>query len=150
MDPYTKNSACSCPRCRAGRLFGPAMIITIGVLFLADQNGYFEFDRSWPVILLVAGLFSYLSRAASLEGHVQPYVAVPAYPQQGYVQPGFTQQGFAQPGYAQPGYAQTTSTTAQPSGTGPQTGPTASTPNDHLHDDRPDDERSNNDPQVNS
>jgi hypothetical protein len=145
MDPYTKNSACSCPRCRAGKLFFPAMIITIGVLFLADQNGYFEFDRSWPVILLVAGLFSYLSRAASLEGHVQPYAAVPGYPQQAYAQP-----GYAQPGYAQPGYSQATPPPAQTSGTGPQTGPTASTSNDHLHDDRPDDERSNNDPQVNS
>jgi len=143
MDPYMKNSACTCPRCRAGRLFGPAMIITIGVLFLADQNGYFEFDRSWPVILLVAGLFSYLSRAASLEGHVQPYAAMPGYPQPGYVQP-----VYAQPGYAQPGYAQTAP--AQPSGTVSQTGPTASTSNDRLNDDRPDDERSNNDPQVNS
>ena len=133
MDPYMKNSACSCSRCRASRLFGPAMIITIGVLFLVDQNGYLEFDRSWPVILLVAGLFSYLSRAASLEGHVQPYVA--AYPQQGYVQP-----VYAQPGYAQPGYTQTTPTPAQASGTGPQAGPTTSSPSDHT----------NSDPQENS
>ena len=131
MDPYMKNSACSCSRCRAGRLFAPAMVITVGVLFLVDQNGYMEFDRTWPVILLVAGLFSYLSRSASLEGHVQPYVAVPAYPQQGYVQP-----GYVQPGYAQP---------VRASGTAPQAGSTTSTTNDRLNDDR-----SNNDPQVNS
>ena len=146
MDPYMKNSACSCSRCRSGRLFGPAMIITLGVLFLVDQNGYIQFDRSWPVILLVAGLFSYLTRAASLEGHVQPYVAVPAYSQQGYVQP-----GYAQPGYTQPGYSQATPA----SGTAPQAGPTTSTPNDHLNNDRLNNDRSNNDPtnndpQVNS
>lgn len=141
MDPYMKNSACSCSRCRAGRLFAPAMVITVGVLFLIDQNGYMEFDRTWPVILLVAGLFSYLSRAASLEGHVQPYVAVPGYAQQGYVQPGYAQPGYAQPGYAQPGYPQT----APASGTAPQAGPTASTSNDRTNDDH-----TNNDPQVNS
>jgi hypothetical protein len=111
------------------------MIITIGALFLMDQNSYIGFDRTWPVILLVAGLFSYLGRAASIEGHVQPYVA--AYPQQGY----------GQPGYAQPGYA--------PAQASAQAGPTASTPNDRLNNDRSsndptNDDRSNNDPQVNS
>ncbi len=49
------------------------MIITVGALFLLDQNSYMGFDRTWPVILLVAGLFSFLSRSASIEGHVQPY-----------------------------------------------------------------------------
>jgi hypothetical protein len=117
------------------------MVITVGVLFLIDQNGYMEFDRTWPVILLVAGLFSYLSRAASLEGHVQPYVAVPGYAPQGYVQPGYAQPGYAQPGYAQPGYPQTAPT----SGTAPQAGPTASSLNDRTNDDH-----TNNDPQVNS
>jgi Domain of unknown function (DUF5668) len=122
MDPYMKNPECDCSRCRSGRLFGPAMIITIGALFLIDQNSYVGFDRTWPVILLVAGLFSYLGRAASLEGHVQPYVTMPAYPQQGYVQPGYAQ-----------------ATPAPASGAAPQTGPTASTPSD-----------SNNDSQVKS
>jgi hypothetical protein len=137
MDPYMRNPECSCSRCRSGRLFGPAMIITIGALFLLDQNSYMGFDRTWPVILLVAGLFSYLGRAASLEGHVQPYVA--AYPQPGYVQPGYVQPGYAQPGYGQAGSSQTMPTPAPASGTAPQTAPTTSTPND-----------SNNDSQVNS
>ena len=145
MDPYMKNSACSCSRCRSSRLLFPALIITAGVLFLLHENGAMEFNRSWPVLLLVAGLFSYLSRAASFEGHVQPYVA--AYPQQGYVQP-----GYAQPAYVQPGYTQTTPTPAQASA---QAGPTTSTPNDRLNNERSsndptNDDRSNNDPQVNS
>jgi hypothetical protein len=96
MEPYLKNPACSCSRCRAGRLFGPAMIITVGALFLLDQNSYMGLDRTWPVILLVAGLFSFLSRSASTEGHVQPYTVAPI-SQSGYVQPGYVQQGDAQP-----------------------------------------------------
>jgi hypothetical protein len=53
------------------------MIITVGALFLLDQNSFMGFDRTWPVILLVAGLFLFLSRSASAEGHVQPYGAMP-------------------------------------------------------------------------
>jgi hypothetical protein len=71
------------------------MIITVGALFLLDQNSYMGLDRTWPVILLVAGLFSFLSRSASTEGHVQPYAV--AIPQSGYAQPGYVQQGDAQP-----------------------------------------------------
>ena len=37
---------------------GPAILITLGVLFLLDQwhGGGFGFGRTWPVILLVIGL----------------------------------------------------------------------------------------------
>jgi hypothetical protein len=72
------------------------MIITVGALFLLDQNSYMGLDRTWPVILLVAGLFSFLSRSASTEGHVQPYTVAPI-SQSGYVQPSYVQQGYAQP-----------------------------------------------------
>jgi hypothetical protein len=104
MEPYVKNPACSCPRCRAGRLFAPAMIITIGALFLLDQNSYMELDRTWPVILLVAGLFSFLSRSASTEGHVQPYMAMPMAMQVPMQQAGMAPSGMGQAGMpAQPG-----------------------------------------------
>lgn len=145
MDPYVKNPNCSCPRCRASRLFGPAMLITVGVLFLVDQNSYLGFDRSWPVILLVAGLFSYLSRAASLDGHVQPYgtmtipVAQPGYAQPGYAQPGYAQPSAAPSGYAQPGYPQTSPVQT------PGADATTSTHSDPTHNDP-----THNDPQVNS
>jgi hypothetical protein len=72
------------------------MIITVGALFLLDQNSYMGLDRTWPVILLVAGLFSFLCRSASTEGHVQPYTVAPI-SQSGYVQPSYVQQGYAQP-----------------------------------------------------
>ena len=77
MNTYVKNASCSCSRCRSGRLLLPALIVTLGVLFLLDQNGAMEFDHSWPVLLLVTGLFLFLGSSASLEGHVQPYGAMP-------------------------------------------------------------------------
>jgi hypothetical protein len=100
------------------------MIITVGALFLLDQNSYMGFDRTWPVILLVAGLFSFLSRSASTEGHVQPYTGVPI-PQLGYAQPGSVQPGSVQPGYAQPN-----PTPAQTPGTDTKASSSTSTHND--------------------
>jgi len=133
MEPYVKNPGCSCPRCRASRLFGPAMIITVGALFLLDQNSGLNFDRTWPVILLVAGLFSFLSRSASTEGHVQPYMAMPMMMASPMPQPGMPQQvGMAPSGMPQAGMP------AQP----PVTNPPAEQPGT-TH-------SSNDDSQVNS
>lgn len=96
------------------------MIITVGVLFLLHQNSYMGLDRTWPVILLVAGLFSFLCRSASIEDHVQPYAVAP-----------MPQSGNAQSGYAQPGYEQPNPTPAQTPGTDTQ----ASSSNSTTHDD---------------
>jgi hypothetical protein len=51
---------------------GPAAIITVGVLFLLDQlrGGIFSFWNTAPVILIVLGIISLASAAASTEGHV--------------------------------------------------------------------------------
>jgi hypothetical protein len=122
MEPYLKNPGCSCSRCRAGRLLFPALIVTAGLLFLLDQNSSISIESSWPVLLLVAGLFSYLSRSVSTEGHVQPYVAPTP-------QPGYAQSGYVQPGYVQP-YAQPNPTPAQTPGTDTQAGSSTSTHND--------------------
>jgi hypothetical protein len=48
---------------------GPAMMITIGTLFLLENTGTAYFDRTWPVILLVIGLVKLLQNNASTEGH---------------------------------------------------------------------------------
>jgi hypothetical protein len=101
------------------------MIITVGALFLLDQNSYMGLDRTWPVILLVAGLFSFLSRSASTEGHVQPYTGAPV-PQSGYAQ-----SGYVQPGSVQQGYEQPHPTPAQTPGTDTQANAPASTHNDN-------------------
>jgi hypothetical protein len=63
---------CTCRRCTIRSLLGPAIIITIGVLFLLDQvrGGNFSFDNTYPVILIVIGAISLAAAAAPADGHV--------------------------------------------------------------------------------
>ena len=63
---------CACPQCTIRGLMGPAVIITVGVLFLVDQvrGGDFSFGRTYPVILIVLGIISLAAAAAPAEGHV--------------------------------------------------------------------------------
>jgi hypothetical protein len=51
---------------------GPAIITTIGVLFLLAQlqGGYLSFGHTWPVILLVIGLIKLASAIAPRNGHI--------------------------------------------------------------------------------
>jgi len=62
-------------------LTGPAIVITIGLLFLLHQvhGGHFYFGNTWPILLLVIGLLQLASALASREGHVEP-VPPPAPP----------------------------------------------------------------------
>lgn len=78
MSAYIPNRTCHCPRCRARGLMGPAILITLGVLFLMDQMWILSFDRTFPALLIVIGLMLYLGRAGSTEGHVDPPVAFTA------------------------------------------------------------------------
>lgn len=52
---------------------GAAILITLGVLFLLDEYWYIDFDRTWPILLIVIGVLSYAARTASTEGHIQPW-----------------------------------------------------------------------------
>ena len=78
---YRYNPYCSCPRCRAHGYMGPAVLITLGVLFLLAQvsNTYWlNFDRTWPALLIVIGLVSFLRHSAPMNGHVpREYAGVP-------------------------------------------------------------------------
>jgi hypothetical protein len=60
---------------------GPAVLITLGVLFLLAQVSstyWLNFDRTWPALLIVIGLVSFLRHSAPINGHVaREYVAVP-------------------------------------------------------------------------
>jgi hypothetical protein len=49
------------------------MLITLGILLLLNEMWVIRFDDSWPALLIVAGLFMYLGRSASTEGHIEPY-----------------------------------------------------------------------------
>jgi len=63
---------CACRRCTIRGLMGPAVIITVGVLFLLDQmrSGYFSFGNTYPVILIVIGVISLAAAAAPADGHI--------------------------------------------------------------------------------
>lgn len=63
---------CQCDRCRTRRLMGPAMLVTLGVLFLLDTATRIGFGRTWPAILLVVGVVKLVQSNASSEGHVGP------------------------------------------------------------------------------
>jgi hypothetical protein len=72
-------SGCQCARCRARRIMGPAMLLTIGFLFLLENLNVANFGRTWPLILLVIGGVKLLQGSASVEGHI-PSARAGAYP----------------------------------------------------------------------
>jgi len=61
---------CQCARCRSRRLMGPAVVLTLGFLFLFESLGRVGFERTWPVILLVIGGVRLLQGSVSQAGHV--------------------------------------------------------------------------------
>src|SRR5207249_11822054 len=63
---------CTCRRCTIRGLMGPAIIITVGVLFLFDQmrGGYLSFGNTYPVILIVIGALSLAAAAAPADRHI--------------------------------------------------------------------------------
>ena len=68
---------CTCDRCRMRKLMGPAMLITVGLLFLLQSLNVVDFDRTWPAILLVVGIVKLLQSNASSAGHMEPSLAAP-------------------------------------------------------------------------
>jgi len=117
---YRYNPYCPCGRCRAHGYMGPAVLITIGVLFLLDQMGHLhwmDFGFTWPALLIVIGLIKLLEHSASIAGHVpreyganlppnaqQPMPPTrPMYPPQGPItpQPPIAPAGFISPGTGQ-------------------------------------------------
>src|ERR1700722_12495847 len=68
---------CPCDRCRMRKLMGPAMMLTIGTLFLLQSLNVVDFDRTWPAILLVVGIVKLLQSNASSTGHAGPFIPGP-------------------------------------------------------------------------
>jgi hypothetical protein len=61
---------CRCAYCRIHSLFGPIMIITVGVLFLiAQYSNRYGFGELWPFLLIVAGIMKVAESLAPREGH---------------------------------------------------------------------------------
>jgi hypothetical protein len=51
---------------------GPAVLVTLGVLFLLDSVSRVGFGKTWPAILLVIGVVKLMQSNASLDGHNRP------------------------------------------------------------------------------
>jgi hypothetical protein len=65
---------------------GPAIVVTIGLLFLLDQMSHsarFDFGNTWPFLLIVIGAISLASALAPMTGHVE----FPSRPAAPYVPP---------------------------------------------------------------
>ncbi|MBZ5718926.1 MAG: DUF5668 domain-containing protein [Acidobacteriia bacterium] len=61
--------AYDCDRCRARGMVGPAVLVTLGLLFLLEQTDVISFGRTWPMLLVVIGLVKVLQGNASTVGH---------------------------------------------------------------------------------
>jgi hypothetical protein len=49
-----------------GAVRGPVLMITLGVLLAIDQmGGSFTFGRTWPILLIIFGLFKLAERAGT-------------------------------------------------------------------------------------
>ena len=73
---------CRCPRCTIRALAGPAVVITIGVLFLLQEvrGGNFDFGNTYPMILVVLGAILLASSLAPMDGHISSQAAPPNAP----------------------------------------------------------------------
>ena len=84
---------CHCQSCTIRNLTGPAVVITVGILFLLHQveGGRFWFGNTWPIILIVIGAFHVGSALAPRDGHVDrvvpPMVSPPPVPPESQVMP---------------------------------------------------------------
>jgi hypothetical protein len=61
---------CVCERCRTRKLMGPAMLVTVGILFLLENASSIGIGRTWPAILLVIGVVKLVQSNASYTGHI--------------------------------------------------------------------------------
>jgi hypothetical protein len=41
---------------------GPVLLITLGILLAMDQTDHLSFGRSWPILLILFGIFKLLER----------------------------------------------------------------------------------------
>jgi hypothetical protein len=69
MNGYYRVRGCSCARCRCSGYMWPALLVTLGVLFLVDEYTSVGIDKTWPIILLIIGVVLLLQRNAPTTGH---------------------------------------------------------------------------------
>jgi len=92
MERYSYNRACRCTRCRSRGILWPILFMTVGVLILLDNFGTADFERTWPLILILIGLVKVFQSNAPAEGHVDTWTqqiggGPASVPPEGQVQP---------------------------------------------------------------
>jgi len=70
MDSIRPNPRCGCRYCRMAGLVFPAVLVTMGLLFLLMEFHAISIQRTWPVLPLVIGAVKLLQRSASVREHV--------------------------------------------------------------------------------
>ena len=59
---------------------GPIVLITLGILFAADQRGGIGFHRTWPVLFIVFGVLKLIERLLAPPPPPPPMYYPPAGP----------------------------------------------------------------------
>jgi hypothetical protein len=86
----------------ARALRGPVVLITVGVLFALNNFTHYRFSETWPVLLIVFGLMSLLSRGTENGRPVPgsgPAAGRPGFPPYGYTAPDDRSIGYRQSPY---------------------------------------------------
>lgn len=80
---YVPNRYCACARCRLRGLLGPTLLMTFGVLMLLSELHMVRFHYTWPIILIVIGVFKIFQGSTPAAGHQNFWTGLrrPAAPQ---------------------------------------------------------------------
>jgi len=78
VERYRPNPVCTCMRCRARGIMGPAILIVLGVMLLLHNLAFelgmreLNFNHTWPLLLILIGLVKIFQSNAPTDGHIQP------------------------------------------------------------------------------
>ncbi len=69
----SNGTKCRCARCMCSGLMGPAVLITLGALFLVGRSSWgHSIHDLWPILLVVIGVVKLAGALVSTEGHIGP------------------------------------------------------------------------------
>jgi hypothetical protein len=67
---------------------GPAVLVTLGLLFLLANMADYPFERTWPILLIVIGAIKVIRYVIPESGHINPgHYPPPPYPATPYPAP---------------------------------------------------------------
>jgi hypothetical protein len=81
---------CTCSRCTIRGFMGPAVITTLGILFLLSElrHGYLSIVHTYPLLFIVIGAILLGSAVAPMDGHIEtPRAPTPPSPPPTYASP---------------------------------------------------------------